>query len=273
LLGAQNGDGGFGVARGQASSQLYTAWAAMGLAASGRQPAGVRRGGRSPLDYMRSHVSALSGLGDVERTILAAHACGASPYSLGGYDLVAELFRGRAGDGSFGGQANLTAFAIFSLVAAGHSAHFNPIRRAAGWLEHQQESDGGFGFATRGSGSDVDDTAAVVQALFDAEARDARALSAAAGYLLREQNPDGGYPQRAGGPSNAQSTAWAAQGLLATGRDPALVRRRGSRSPIGYLESLVAPDGSVRYSRTNAQTPVWVTGQALIALARRIFPV
>ena len=55
--------------------------------------------------------------------------------------------------------------------------------------------------------------------------------------------------------------------------DPALVRRRGSRSPIAYLESLVAPDGSVRYSRTSAQTPVWVTAQALIALQRRIFPV
>jgi energy-coupling factor transport system substrate-specific component len=51
------------------------------------------------------------------------------------------------------------------------------------------------------------------------------------------------------------------------------VRRHRSRSPIGYLESLVASDGSVRYSRTSAQTPVWVTGQALVALARRIFPV
>ena len=273
LLGSQNADGGFGAARGQASSELYTAWAAMGLAASGHDPAALRRTGRSALDYMRSRVSTLSGLGDVERTMLAAHACGASPYSFAGYDLVAELFRGRAGDGSFGEQANLTAFAIFSLVAAGHSAHYNPIRRAAGWLEHQQNADGGFGFASRGAGSDVDDTAAVVQALFDAEARDTRVLSAATGYLVGAQNPDGGYPQRRGGQSNAQSTAWAAQGLLATGRDPALVRRHGSRSPIAYLESLVGSDGSVRYSRTSTQTPVWVTGQALVALARRIFPV
>ena len=52
------------------------------------------------------------------------------------------------------------------------------------------------------------------------------------------------------------------------------MRRRGSRSPLGYLESLVAPDGSVRYSRTGAQTPVWVTAQALTALrAARPFPV
>jgi hypothetical protein len=51
------------------------------------------------------------------------------------------------------------------------------------------------------------------------------------------------------------------------------VRRRGSRSPIGYLESLLAPGGSIRYSRTGAQTPVWVTAQALIALAGKTFPV
>ena len=55
--------------------------------------------------------------------------------------------------------------------------------------------------------------------------------------------------------------------------NPGTVRRRGSRTPIGYLESLRAPDGSIRYSRTGAQTPVWVTAQALIALAGRTFPV
>jgi len=34
----------------------------------------------------------------------------------------------------------------------------------------------------------------------------------------------------------------------------------------------VSPAGFVRYSRTSTQTPVWVTGQALAALARRPFP-
>ena len=51
------------------------------------------------------------------------------------------------------------------------------------------------------------------------------------------------------------------------------MRRRGSRSPLGYLESLIAPGGSVRYSRTSAQTPVWVTAQVLVALAGKTFPV
>jgi hypothetical protein len=119
----------------------------------------------------------------------------------------------------------------------------------------------------------VDDTAAVLQALVDAGMHGGAAITRALAYLVRAQNPDGGYPQEQGGESNAQSTAWAVQGLIAAGRNPATVTRNGSRSPLGYLESLLAPNGSVRYSRTGAQTPVWVTAQALTALAGRTFPI
>jgi hypothetical protein len=273
LSGAQNAGGGFGGAPGQRSSELYTAWAAMGLAAAGRNPASVRRGGSSVLDALRSEAATLSGLGDAERTVLAARACDASAYSFAGRDLVAEVLGARAGDDSFDHQVNLTAFAIFALRAVGHSPRFGAIRQAAGWIERQQNGDGGFGFGARGSASDVDDTGAALQALAAAGARDRRALGAAIGYLTRSQNPDGGFPQRYGGESNAQSTAWAVQGLIAGGRAPASVHRRGSRSPTSYLESLRAPGGSIRYSRTSAQTPVWVTAQAMIALAGRTFPV
>jgi len=273
LTGAQNADGGFGAGRGQASSELYTAWAAMGLAAAGRNPADVRRGGHSLLDSLRGEASTLQGLGDAERTILAVRACGASAYSFAGRNLVSEVLRSRDSDDSFYHQVNLTAFAIFALRAVGHSPGFAAIREAAGWIERQQNGDGGFGFGARGSSSDVDDTAAALQALVDADARNSGLLAAAAGYLTRAQNLDGGYPQEPGGESNAQSTAWAVQGLIAAHRNPGSVRRRGSRSPLGYLESLVAPGGSVRYSRTGTQTPVWVTAQALIALSGWTFPV
>ncbi len=273
LLRSQNAGGGFGAAPGQRSSELYTAWAAIGLAAAGRDPADVRRGGSSVLDALRAEASTLSGLGDAERTILAARACGASAYSFAGRDLVAEVLRDRSRDDSFAEQVNLTAFAILALRAVGHSPSFAPIREAAGWIERQQNSDGGFGFGGRGSPSDVDDTGAALQALAAAGARDRRSLSGAVGYLIRSQNPDGGFPQQYGGESNAQSTAWAVQGLIAAGRAPGSVRRRGSRTPLGYLESLQAPGGSIRYSRTSAQTPVWVTAQAIVALAGQTFPV
>ncbi|HEX4482288.1 MAG TPA: prenyltransferase/squalene oxidase repeat-containing protein [Solirubrobacteraceae bacterium] len=273
LSSAQNADGGFGAAAGQRSSELYTGWSAIGLAAAGRNPASFRRAGRSVLDGLRAEAATLDGLGDDERTILALSACGASAYSFGGRNLVAEVLHERAGDGSFAHQVNLTAFAIFALRAVGHSAKLSAIREAAGWIERQQNGDGGFGFGGRGSPSDVDDTAAALQALADAGARDRRALSRATAFLVGAQNPDGGFPQQRGGESNAQSSAWAVQGLLAAGRDPASVKRSGSRSPLGYLESLLAPNGSIRYSRTSAQTPVWVTAQVLTALARKTFPV
>ena len=124
-----------------------------------------------------------------------------------------------------------------------------------------------------GSPSDVDDTGTALQALADAGARNKHVLDAGADYLIRSQNLDGGLPQQYGGESNAQSTAWAIQGLIAAGYNPHTIRRHGSRSPVGYLESLIAPGGSIRYSRTGSQTPVWVTAQALIALAGRTFPV
>jgi energy-coupling factor transport system substrate-specific component len=245
----------------------------MGIAATGINPASVRRGGQSVLDALRGEASTLSGIGDAERTILAAHACRASAYSFAGRNLVAEVVRGAGRDHSFAHQVNLTAFAILALRAVGHSPGFRPIRLAAGWIEHQQNRDGGFGFGGRGTASDVDDTGAVLQALAAAGGRDARVLGAASAYLVRAQNLDGGFPQQPGGGSNAQSTSWALQGFIAIGRNPASVRRRGSRSPAGYLESLVSPAGSVHYSRTSGQTPVWVTAQALIALAGWTFPV
>ncbi len=273
LVSAQNSDGGFGAASGQRSGELYTAWAAMGLAAAGRDPATLRRGGRSVLDSLRGEASTVQSLGDVERTVLAARACGASAYSFAGRNLVAEVLRARGRDDSFDEQVNLSAFAIFSLRAVGHSASFAPIREAAGWIERQQNRDGGFGFGGRGSRSDVDDTGAALQALAAAGARNKRVLALATAYLIRSQGADGGFPQDYGGESNAQSTAWAVQGLIAAGRSPSTVRRGGSRTPTGYLETLLAPNGSVRYSRTSAQTPAWVTAQALIALAGKTFPV
>ncbi len=273
LVAAQNADGGFGGAPGQTSSELYTAWAAIGLAAAGRDPLSLRRGGHTILDALRGEAATLHGAGDLERTILALHACGASVRSLPGGDPVAKLLRSRSADGSFGHLSNLTAFAILALRAAGYSSHDPLIARAARWLERQQEANGGYGFGARGGASDIDDTAAVVQALAQAGVRTGPVPRRAVGYLVRSQNLDGGYPLEQGGSSNAQSTAWAVQSLVAAGRDPRGVTRAGSRSPLGYLQSLIGSSGSVRYSRTGTQTPVWVTAQALTAFAAKPLPI
>jgi energy-coupling factor transport system substrate-specific component len=278
LASVQDANGGWGSAAGQPSSELYSAWAAIGLAAAGRSPQSVRRDGHTVLEALRAQDGTLEGAGDIERTMLALRACRAPVTSLAGKNLLAELLRYRTDGGSFSQQVNLTAFAIFALRAAGHSAADPAVRAAGAWIARQQNSDGGFDFAGRspigrGGSSDVDDTAAALQGLIDAGIRSGPGVSRAVAFIVHAQNLDGGFPEQPGGESNAQSTAWAVQGLVAAAQNVEAVRRHGSRSPLGYLESLVAPNGSVRYSRISAQAPVWVTAEALTALARAPFPV
>jgi energy-coupling factor transport system substrate-specific component len=273
LLGAQNSDGGWGAARGQGSSQLYTGWTALGLAATGRNPLDVRRGGRSPIDFIRGHAGQLNDTGEIERTILVLHAAGLSPRRFAGRDLVAELARRARPNGAFAGGVVLSAFAELAYRAGGLTASAPGVRRTRAWIASQQNPDGGFNTFGRGGPSGVDDTASAIEGLAAAGAGGSRTVSRAVGFLRRVQNPDGGYPLIPGDRSNAQSTAYVVQGFVAAGRDPGAVRRAGSRSPLQLLRTLIAPDGSVRYSRTGAQTPVWVTAQALAALQRRALPI
>jgi energy-coupling factor transport system substrate-specific component len=275
---AQNRDGGFGAAPGQSSVDLFTGWVALGLAAQGRNPQDVRRSGRSVLDYVRARAGRLTRgaapetVGDLERTVMVVAASGRSPRSFAGQNLVVGLRRRFDADGSVVGQTNLTAFALLALRSARVPARDAQVRAGADWLASQQNKDGGWGFATKGGGSDVDDTAAVVQALAAAGRTRSPAVRAALAFLRANQSPDGGFPLLPGQGSNAMSTAWATQAFVAAGVRPASVRRRGSRSPIAYLRSLVGPDGMVQFSRTSRQTPVWTTGTVAVALAGRAFP-
>jgi energy-coupling factor transport system substrate-specific component len=245
----------------------------MGLSAAGRRPARIPRDRTSVAGYLARSARAARGTGDVERTILGLVAWGLSPRRSGGVDLVARLRTRDRRDGSFGGLVNLTAFGVLALRAAGDPSSGRTVRRGAAWIARQQNRDGGFGFSRRGAASGIDDSAAALQALVAVGGRRSAAVRRAAAFIVRQQNRDGGMPLTPRGRSNAQSTAWAVQALVAAGRDPDRVRRGGSRTPLGYLRTLVGSDGAVRYSRTSRQTPVWVTAQALTALARRPFPI
>ncbi|MEJ7788786.1 MAG: prenyltransferase/squalene oxidase repeat-containing protein [Thermoleophilaceae bacterium] len=261
---AQNRDGGFGGARGQSSNQLFTGWSALGVASAGRNPRDVaRRNGRSITTYLRRGAS-LRDTGELERTILVLASAGLSPRRFAGRDLVAELKRRRSPNGSWRGNVAHTAFGVFALKAAGEAP--GSLRRSAVWLGGGQNDDGGFGFVPSAE-SDTDDTGAVLQALAAGDGPQAATVEAVR-YLRAVQNPDGGFGQSEGRDSNAQSTAWAVQGLVAAGVRP----ERVGANPIRYLVRLQRRDGHIAYSRSSDQTPVWVTGQALLALERAPFP-
>jgi energy-coupling factor transport system substrate-specific component len=267
LLHAQNADGGFGPAPGQPSNQLYAGWAALGLASAGYDLNHVTRGGASVVDYVRAGAGS-SDVGSLERTILIVRAAGLPASDFGGHDLIAALEHRVRTDGSVAGQVNLTSFAVLALRADG----VIPAQSTLGWLERQQDSDGGFGFSGAGGSSDADDTGATLEALAGAGGRAPSVRARAVAYLRRQQNADGGFASQPGGGSNAQSTAWAIQGLEATGVNPAGLRRHGARSPVAFLRSLVGPGGQVDYAHGTEQTPVWVTGEALMALDGKPLP-
>jgi energy-coupling factor transport system substrate-specific component len=265
LNGSQNRDGGYGPARGERSTPLHSSWVAIGLGTAGaRCDAPLTR-------YLQRTGASVRDAADVQRTILALRACGAGT-RVGRRDLAADLRRAQRSDGAWSGFVNQTAFGILALRAAGTSRSATSLSRAVRALTAGQNGDGGFPML-RGGRSEIDITASALQALVAVRGRDAgRQARRAAAWLRRQQRPDGGFPLSPRGASNAQSTAFAIQGLVATGVRPERIRRGGSRTATAYLTSLMNRDGAVRYSRTSAQTPVWVTAQALPALAAEPLP-
>jgi hypothetical protein len=264
LHSVQNGDGGFGASVGEESDAAMTGWAMLGLEAAGRNPLDIASHGHTPVDFLRGGAAQLKSPGDLSRTILALEGAGVDPRGFGGVNLVSRLLATRRGNGSFEGWPGTTAFGVIALRAAGATGGLD---RSLSWLRQVQNDDGGWGDVP-GSPSTADGTGAVMQAL----SGDSKAAHRGLSYLRQAQRPGGGFPLGGNGAVNTQSTAWAIQGILATGADPASFRRGGSSAP-DYLAAQQASDGHYRYSKSSNQTPVWVTGEVLVAAAGGYFPV
>ncbi len=263
LIAAQNADGGWGASPNGDSAPDMTAWAILGLEAAGHNPLDISRDGHNPVGYLRSHVDELSSPGDLARTILALEGANVDPRTFGDRNLVAALAKHRRDNGSYEGWPGSTAFAVIALRTAGVGGGLD---HSTSWLAKVQNSDGGWGDVP-GSGSTADGTGAAMQAMPNTSAAN-RGL----GYLRRAQRSSGGFALGGAGAVNSQSTAWAVQGMLAVGIDPASVRA-GGHNALDYLAARQADDGHYRYSPSSDQTPVWVTGQVLTATAGESFPV
>jgi energy-coupling factor transport system substrate-specific component len=257
----QNRDGGFSSNPGGSSSIAITNWAMLGFEAAGRNPMDVSRGPNSAVAYLRHESARINSTGDLARTVLALGGAGVEPRHFAGRNLVAELRGRQRRNGSFEGWPNMTAYSVLALRAAGsHSG----LKGSLEWLRRVQNRDGGWG-VVRGAPSDADTTGAVLQVI-----RHSRAARRALGYLRHAQRHNGGYSVGGSGAVNTQSTAWAVQGMLAAGRNPA---RFGKHSSLHYLTAHQARDGHFRYSTSSDQTPVWVTGQVLVAVSLDPLPI
>src|SRR5262249_6748105 len=238
-------DGSF-AEQGRTGNPQLTAWAALGLRASGSFP----RSRAATAKYLATHESDLVSATDLALVALAEKTIGQSPDRL-----LSRLRALQRNNGSVGGLVNGTAWSTLAFRAAGEPVPRGAVR----WLLARQTRAGGWGWAAGAGGSD--DTAAVVEALRAAGVR-GRPIRRALGFLLRHRNRDGGFELTAGRGSDAQSTAWAIQAFLAAGKPP-------PRGAFAYLRRLQRSDGSFRYSARYTTTPVWVTAQVLPALARK----
>jgi hypothetical protein len=239
-------DGGY-AEPGGGSTVALTATAVLGLRASQvAAPAGARA-------YLLAHETGLSAT-ELELVVMAEAASGgASDRAL------AELDALRHPSGVIGEALNSTYWGVLATRQAGRAAPRASVRA----ILAGQARNGGFPWI-RGVAADSDDTSAAVQALAAAGVH-GKPVARALAFLRARENPDGGFELQSGAPSNAQSTAWAIQAFVAAGAKPPAAAFR-------FLQKMRRRDGSVRYSARYATTPLWVSAQALPALARVAFP-
>jgi hypothetical protein len=233
LQSQQQPDGGWG-------SPQMTSWAALGL-----QAAGADTGGS--LGYLVAHESELAKPTEIALVATAEAALGRDPH-----DLLARL----------PAKPEAVNSAIWEIFAFRQSGRAAP-RALVSYVRASQSRSGGFPWA-RGTPPDSNVTAWAVQALRAAGVT-GKPIARALAYLRGLQAPGGGFRLVARRAPDAQSTALAIQAFVAASIKP-------PSGSFAFLGKLRRSDGSYRYSRAYATTPVWVTGQVLPALFKKPLP-
>lgn len=259
----QRPSGGFGSDTGREAGAEMTSWAMLGLAAAGRNPHDVTKNGKSPIDFLRSHISEVEDAGDIARTILALEAADVDPRNFAGEDLVTRLYSLRRESGSYQGWPATSAYAVLALRAADAE---DAARKTVEWLREVQGSEGGWG-----NEPDQQSTAEITGAVLQVLSPGSEATDRALAYLRRAKRPNGGFAPGKNLTANAQATSWAAQGLLAVGKDPAGFGP--GKSSFTYMRELQAEDGYFLQASGTDVSRVWVTADVLISLSGHYLPI
>jgi hypothetical protein len=257
LLTVQDATGGYGASSaGQAFDSIFA------IRAAGLDPnKDVVPGGKTPADYVKSQAAAQTKPASAAKSALAAKAVGLDPKNVNGTNLVAVASGGfDAATGKYASDDFSQSIAILGLACTGNTV---PASSTAA-LKATQLPDGGWGF---GGTSDPDTTAIAIQALLaTGSTKTDAAVVKAITHLKGTIGVDGGWgfdPTA----SNASSTAYVIQALLAAGEDVNIPQYiRPGPSPVTFLLSQQNADGSFI-----GFDPVFATNQVLPALAGRTF--
>lgn len=144
------------------------------------------------------------------------------------------------------------------------------------YLKSLVQSNGAWEWSP-GWGTDTNSTALAIQALIAAgEPSSSSTITNALAYLKSAQNSDGGFPYDPasiyGTDSDADSTAYVTQAILAAGQDPTSASwQSGGNDPYKFLLSAQLGDGSFEWQIGTGSNQL-ATEQATVALLGRPFP-
>jgi hypothetical protein len=272
MAGQQQPDGGF-----PGFSPATTADAVYAICAVGGDPNGFLQGGNSPISYLAANAATLAeNPGSTAKLVLALVCAGHDPRAFAGTDWVGLVERGAdPTTGQYGYDLTSHTFAVFALAATGR-----PVpEMALSWLRQAQTLEGGWSWSgdPAAGGADTNSTALALQTLVvgGAGASDP-AIQAGLAYLHTQQNADGGFPYANPSPygtaTDANSTAYVIQALVAVGQDP-----EGSdwsvdgNTPLTALWKLQLSSGALEWQAGFGENAL-ATYQAVPALMLKPFP-
>ena len=260
-------DGGYGNA--SSSAEMLLALGANRHTASDwqRQP-----GSPSLLGYLLSKGTSYANSGTAESSKMAIGLAATGGCWPVGARVPVDFYQPATGAfGSFYGSGP-QAWAILGTRALSQAVPAPAITA----LKNAQQANGGWEWAP-GWDTDTNSTALALQALLaNDEPVTSTTIINGLNYLDTAQNNDGGFPYSPTSPwgttSDANSTAYTIQALLAAGQDPLTgTWVAGSSNPVSYLLSMQLPDGGFRW-QTGQDTNQLATQQAIPALLHRFFP-
>ncbi len=267
LRSQQNSDGGFSASVGGSSDFTMTARAMLGLAAAKINPLDVKTNGKTPYDFLAAKHRQATRPNEIALAILALRTVNRNPRKFEGRNLMEALRTRQTRNGSFVtkshvGDVNVTAWAALAFRSGGAGP---ASKRAVQWLYTAQSDNGGWGIAP-GAPSEPDSTGTAMMAIPKGAKKRIRKAVA---WLRDRQKASGGFFNMS---VNSQSTTQVQLGLVAVGKGPNFLKSHGN-STLDYLKQRQQSDGSVWYSKESDQTRVWVTADAVPALASTPPPV